>query len=796
MKTFLKICAWFVGSTVVMSIALAVAMQIYEREIIDLVLQYFAEQQEVTLQKATIELSLRRAFPYCGIGVSEVRISRRAVKPSQASFDIAAEQMYVSINPLTFLFEKKIDVNRIWLLGGSAKIILPKKMEAEPAQSFLMDINKIEIEQFVVQIDGHIVDIEYVNVGLKQDNSAMLLSADGDFTLRSGKIADLHPILQTPANVHIQMAMEAQHIYFTKSEIVLANTRIGFAGEISPTTVALQIECKKGILENAAPFFIPQESKIIDLRGRIGARIYLSGEQGINGRLRIEGTSTLQKASAIYNERAIEMREASLHFISDDMNNLQLYICNVSNANLRANNFNAVMNAKITGLSTPYIQLQAEVDGKLQMLSDMFEQGEVRGNIAAELYGTDFEVNNLKGKLQVDNALTMVEQKPYRFDGDMNITTQSISFPSLKIKCNYGEGVFKGKVSNYMALQRGNADEIIRIAGILDASHINADSIMVVKAKVQDGGKNLPQIKAKVEVSTDELLLFNYLHTRSSFLLQYSSDKLLIKNVICNAFDGQVFGNVAISAMKVNNGLSGNIHFKDIHIDKMPYFDNYFKQGSLLGTMSGNIDLTGHIPSAGFDMNNIKGNFNFTIEDGQMINFEPIQSLAEYVQKDVLKHVRFLTLKNTLTIEHGAIHIPQMEVRSSALNTYIEGRHYFNSDFDYNIILYFSELLRGKAQRLENPIKDGKTKVFLHAVKKDGKLTIDHTTDIGKSIKATLRKEQESFAKAKDHTPDKRQASPIAIEHEDVSSPKQTQEDKKADVKKEKAAVEIEWEDK
>jgi hypothetical protein len=162
-------------------------------------------------------------------------------------------------------------------------------------------------------------------------------------------------------------------------------------------------------------------------------------------------------------------------------------------------------------------------------------------------------------------------------------------------------------------------------------------------------------------------------------------------------------------------------------------------------------------------------------------------------------------MKNTVTISDGALHIPQMEIRSSALNTYIGGTHYFNGDFNYNITLFFSELLRSKAQKLENPIKEGKTKVFLTAVQRNGKLTIDYATDIGKNVKAIIQKEQKALKEAQQETSNATTGNAgkpaISIDHEfssgNADEPAATtkEEKPKPEKKKEKSAVNIEWDD-
>lgn len=802
MKTFLRVCLLSaVGTAAVFGIVAAI-LRICEQEIIDMVLRYFAQHQQVLFHKESIELNLRAAFPYCSVEAGGVRISRQSADPRQMSFEAEARHMYVSINPIEFLRRRRIDIRRLWLFGGEARVTLPAGADAPPAASWLpVDIGSVEMEQFRVRVDGHIVDIQHIEVGMRQEGAALEVVAQGEFTLSGGSIANINPIFKTPAQARLQMQIEGRQMRFEESRITLAGINVGFEGHISPREVALQAECQSGRLERAAPFFISPNSKIKGLQGKFKAKAKVEGADGTAGRLKVSGTAQAAKARAVIDGQRADIAGARAQFASGDIRDMRQWTCSIADADIRYGGWRAQAAASVSNFAEPYIQAQAAVAGGLRGMGGIFEEGEAHGSISADFYGRDFEIKNLNASIQIHDALALIGQTPCRLDGAADITDQSIALPALRIQSPFASGVFRGRAHNYMALRNGAEGGAVRITGAFRAQSINADSIIGIAAagkedrddrENKDSGRGgFPAIKAKIDIQAQEMTLFNYTYAPASFALQYSNGRAAISDFAGGAFGGRASGRAAIEVRNGGGSAQGRVDFADIQIDSIPYFDKYFRRGSLLGSVTGSISLNAPFGRQGADLGKMRGRVDFSIENGQMIDFKPADALADYVQKEHLKRIRFLTLKNTLAIEDGAVHIPQMEVRSSALNAYIAGVHCFNSDFDYRITLFFTELLRGKAQQLTNPIKEGKTKVFLHAIKKDGRFSIDYDTDIGKNIKAAIKKERESFAKAKDAPA----AAPLAIEHEEVPSAARKPPAKQTEVKKEKPAVAIEWDD-
>jgi len=167
---------------------------------------------------------------------------------------------------------------------------------------------------------------------------------------------------------------------------------------------------------------------------------------------------------------------------------------------------------------------------------------------------------------------------------------------------------------------------------------------------------------------------------------------------------------------------------------------------------------------------------SFTVENGRLVEFEPIQALSKHMKKRLLQDVKFSALRNTITVENGTITIPRMEVRSTALNAYISGKQMINGDFDYRLTLFVNELLLQKNRNIENPIREDKTKLFLRFTSKNGKKDVGmDSQEWGKNLEKKIQREVDEIRGAR--------------------QPKEDKENKKKPLPEQKSDVKVEWED-
>ena len=146
--------------------------------------------------------------------------------------------------------------------------------------------------------------------------------------------------------------------------------------------------------------------------------------------------------------------------------------------------------------------------------------------------------------------------------------------------------------------------------------------------------------------------------------------------------------------------LNSQIDFDNINIRRAfkelnNFNQQFIKENEINGVGTVELDVEAHWkPGMIFDNTKLKINSHLVIEEGELIDFKPLENLSTFISLDDLKHVKFSTLENTINVENQTtITVPAMEIKSSALSLFISGKHSFNQNIDYKIKLLLSELL-------------------------------------------------------------------------------------------------------
>ncbi|MDP1726672.1 MAG: AsmA-like C-terminal region-containing protein [Bacteroidota bacterium] len=154
--------------------------------------------------------------------------------------------------------------------------------------------------------------------------------------------------------------------------------------------------------------------------------------------------------------------------------------------------------------------------------------------------------------------------------------------------------------------------------------------------------------------------------------------------------------------------LKSNVSSKNLNINEvLSEFDN-FGQGeltykNLFGTLSAETDMV-LVWDEKFNplTEKLQMVSDISIKNGQLLNYEPLNSLSRFVDVNELNNLKFSDFKNVITVKNKVLHIPAMELKNNALNLNLSGTHTFDNYMDYNVKLSLSELLSKKRKPQPN----------------------------------------------------------------------------------------------
>ena len=261
----------------------------------------------------------------------------------------------------------------------------------------------------------------------------------------------------------------------------------------------------------------------------------------------------------------------------------------------------------------------------------------------------------------------------------------------------------------------------MNIKGYLSSKYMLFDELITIK-DIQQEESSLTTLPTWVSLDLKtNVLNFTYKNFNSENLrgiLIYDDLKLEGSNFISDALEGVVNGSFILKEPTKNYlTLHSDFELKKINIKEFfKSFNNFnqtfITQKDLNGIGTAEVALDAHWkPGLIFYDEKLKIKSHLIIEQGELIEFEPLKKLSVFVDLDDLKNVKFSTLENTIEVENKIISIPAMEINSSALSLFLSGTHTFDKEIDYSIKLLLSEILSNNFKNKESEFgeinKDG-----------------------------------------------------------------------------------------
>lgn len=130
-------------------------------------------------------------------------------------------------------------------------------------------------------------------------------------------------------------------------------------------------------------------------------------------------------------------------------------------------------------------------------------------------------------------------------------------------------------------------------------------------------------------------------------------------------------------------------------------------------------------------MAGLKGNIDFTVRNGKLMNFQPLEKLSNFLfKKRDFSDIAFAEINSSFTMRATELTIHRMEVQSTVISLFVEGRYSLADSTDLSIQLPLSNLkARDKSYMPKNVGTDSKVgpSVFLRARRDDkGNMAISY----------------------------------------------------------------------
>jgi hypothetical protein len=307
------------------------------------------------------------------------------------------------------------------------------------------------------------------------------------------------------------------------------------------------------------------------------------------------------------------------------------------------------------------------------------------------------------------NVLSLIGENPNGVELDLNIKSPLLNIDHLSSVVSRKYPVKKRKNAN---LNSNLAKNIDRIDALLSNGRININVKADVLKYHQFEANNL-LASMRVDENQWELKQASLVHGKGNLM-------------------------VKANVRETRNGIftmSSQINMNKLDAQRiMREFSDFgmksFSYKNIKGTLSLYSDLSLDLTQKGdFDLGSLTGKTNFSIKNGALLNFGPIENISSFLTKNRnMSNVQFAEIKDDIAFKKGEITINRMEINSSALFLFIEGI-YGPKNTDISIQVPVSNVFNKKDYKPENigTGKSGGMSVFLRAKSDEtGKINIKY----------------------------------------------------------------------
>lgn len=324
------------------------------------------------------------------------------------------------------------------------------------------------------------------------------------------------------------------------------------------------------------------------------------------------------------------------------------------------------------------------------------------------LYAADVHIDKLQAKMQIHPML-------FRdFGGRLHLEGNNLNIKDARGKV--GNSDFLLNMNYYLgadSVLKNTKNYLSITANKLDFDQLTNFNSSPAQTEVQnhDSAFNiytLPFPNMKFDFNIDELTYHRYkINNFHAQLRTQANHYLYIDTLSLLTAGGSIQLNGYFNGSNPNLiYLKPNMAFQNIDIDKLLFkFENFGQDyivneqlhGLVSGTLTGNIHMhTDMVPS----IDDSEVHLDFTVVNGSLENYDPLNYASDYFQDKNLNKVRFDTLSNHIDVVNGKTTIPNMYINSSLGYLQFSGEQDINGDFEYYFKIPFSLVKQATMSKL------------------------------------------------------------------------------------------------
>ena len=756
MKILFKIFKLLSILILIVFLFLFAASRLMQDKVAEIILKSLNDNISTKLQVGTFRLSFLSKFPRASLELRNVIVYSSPKFNSAAFSGINTDTLLTARNvsiefKYTDILIGNYTIERIRARGGKMNFFTDS--EGRVNYDISKGIRKPESDVFTIDLKKiYIADIRayYNNLGTKLilhgavrkgtlksrihgDN--IDFNASGEIQLDSIQLygTRINKTIVTEADIDLQKNKSG--INFKKSNFHIDTYDLGLSGFISSDNIYdLKVTGQNIDISKIRNYLPDKYSEMIagyDPRGILALDSRIKGLMTRTSNPHTETTFRLEKGQITYGNSNLAIKNLSFDGIySNGSKNRP------ATGSLRINDLQAKLGSAeyrcsffISGFDDPYAELIMKGRAFPEEIREFFGLK----NISEAGGSADIDLK-LSGKVDFKNKFGLSNLTDLKTEGTIGFNSFSIGFNNNSLLVNEITGsllmgnpimakelklLYKGQrisvdgeFRNLLQWLEGRPVQLIATADIsfnrlIPEAFLTNTTVTAAPASNKSAIKLPDDMVLDINFKIDSLKYKTFSSSGISGTLNYKPKLLTFKSFNMKALKGTISGNGFILQNYNKSILSKGI-FNVTNTDvKMAFTSfknfgqNFLVAENIAGTLSGSFSLLLPLDSLlNPQITSLTAEGKYVLVNGALVNFEPVKELSSFIELSELENIHFEKMENDFFIRNNYVYVPQMEVRSSAVDLSVNGKHSFDNDYEYHVKVLLSEIL--SRQRKKN----------------------------------------------------------------------------------------------
>lgn len=741
----------------------------YGKEIKQLIITELNNHLDSKIHVSEFDFSVLRHFPYASFELKNVMIEENTKNQSKDTL-LYSERLSLLFN-IAGIFNKDVNLKRIIITNGSINIRIDSaghgnyhfwKTTGDTSASGALDLQKIRLNN---------VYLKYCDNHAHQNYALLAKDADltgkfgtGEFTLKTKAelFVDylfIHGInyvdhKSVVINSGLSVNSKEERYKFDESHVKIAGVQFDVSGLISAVpswTIDLSV---KGHQSDIADFIhiLPIEYASYFSKYNCDGKFLFSS--AIKGSIENKNTPgvkvdfTVKDGSLSSKLAGAELDRLNFSGTFSSGKGKNIGSLNVPSLTAYLEGHQIKADFRLDNLPDAFLTLHAKTQLDLRELKPFIQSDTLEslsGDLAMNVFYSG-KVNEItrknsgqlydikaSGNIDIKNVNLKLKNNPLEFknmSGNFSLHNNDVQVSNFMGNISSSDfkldGVFKNFISFLLIPgQSGN------MQASLTSNIADLDELLINKSSVNQNDTSYilkfnPRIYCDMDVNIGTIHFRRFTATGIHGKVNLDKQVISSRGLFFGAMGGSVVMDARINASRRDSIMMDyDARFSKVDITRLFYEMENFDQHTMTdknvkGKLTADVQfLSAWSNDLTLNSKSVRSTSNIIIEDGELLNFSPIQALAKYIHTPDLNHVKFSTLKNTVSISNRKIYIPHMDINSSAINISANGTHDFDNMVDYHIKLLLSDVLSRKVKNSSTEfgeIEDdglGHSKLFL-----------------------------------------------------------------------------------